>query len=101
MLTTCISNINNKNLKRSFKKNLVLFIGEKDNEHETRGKMLRTKTADEQGTNRLARANYFYNESVQIAQKSNMTFNWKLEIIPEIGHNQREMAKAAAKYLYK
>lgn len=93
-------NIKRKNLKRSFKKKLVLFVGANDNQDETRGIMLRSKTADKQGTNRLARANYFYNKSISIAKKINTTFNWTLEIIPNIGHNQKEMAKAAATYLY-
>ncbi len=95
-----MSDIDNKQLKRSFRKNLILFLGELDNEHETGGTLLRSKTVDKQGTNRLARGGYFYNKSVKTAQQSNMTFNWELKIIPAIGHNQKEMAKAAAKYLY-
>lgn len=92
--------LNQKNLKHAFKKNLVLFLGELDNEHETGGIMLRSKTADIQGTNRLARGNYFYDMSVETAKKSHLKLNWKLEIIPNIGHNKNEMAKAAANYLY-
>ena len=95
-----MSGIDNKQLKRSFRKNLILFLGELDNERETGGTLLRSKTVDKQGTNRLARGGYFYNKSVKTAQQSNMTFNWELKIIPAIGHNQKEMAKAAAKYLY-
>ena len=30
----------------------------------------------------------------------NSKFNWKLVIVAGVGHNQREMAKAAAIYLY-
>ncbi len=89
-----------KRLKKAFSKNLVLFLGELDNEYETGGKMLRSKTADIQGTHRLARGNYFYINSIENAKNLNAKIKWKLVVIPEIGHNQKEMAQAAAKYLY-
>lgn len=92
--------INKKTLSKSFKKKLVLFIGEQDNENETGGKMLRSKTADLQGTHRLARGKYFYNKSIETSKRLNMGFNWQLVIIPKVGHNQKKMAKAAANYLY-
>ncbi|WP_027076395.1 hypothetical protein [Maribacter antarcticus] len=92
--------INNKNLKRSFKKHLVIFLGELDNADEKGGKILRSKTTDKQGTHRLARGTYFYNNSIAIAKMLKTKFNWKLKIIAGVGHNQRKMAKAAAIYLY-
>lgn len=92
--------ISKKSLKKAFQKNLVLFLGELDNASETGGRILRSKTADKQGTHRLARGNYFYNHSAETAKNLNMKFNWKLVVIPDVGHNQKEMAKAAAKYLY-
>ncbi|GGZ92436.1 hypothetical protein [Algibacter mikhailovii] len=92
--------INNKSLKKSFKKDLVLFLGELDNANEKGGKLLRSKTADKQGTHRLERGTYFYKQSKATAEMLETTYNWKLEIIPGVGHNQRKMAKAAAVYLY-
>lgn len=92
--------ISNKSLKRSFKKDLVLFLGELDNADEKGGKLLRSKTTDIQGTHRLARGNYFYKSSIEIAKILKTKFNWKLKIIKGVGHNQRKMAKAAAIYLY-
>ena len=92
--------IDHHDIKKSFKKKLVLFLGELDNDSETRGRMLRSKTADKQGTNRLDRGKYFYFSSLQVAEKSKAEYNWELEIIPDIGHDQKRMAKAAAKYLY-
>ncbi len=89
-----------KQLKRAFREKLVLFIGELDNQSETRGLMLRSETADKQGTNRLDRGKNFYKFSSNLAKKSELNFNWKLEIIPNVGHNQKKMAEAAAKYLY-
>ena len=92
--------LDKKGLKKSFKKELVLFLGELDNENETRGRMLRSETADRQGTNRLARGKHFYSTSEETAKNSGYKFNWKLEIVPDVGHDQKKMAESAAKYLY-
>jgi pimeloyl-ACP methyl ester carboxylesterase len=94
------TNTKKRNLKKSFRKNLTIFLGELDNADENGGKMLRSKTVDIQGTHRLARGTYFYNHSLQTAKELNFKYNWKLKVIPSVGHSQREMAKAAAKYLY-
>lgn len=93
-------NFTQENLKYSFKKKLVLFIGELDNENEKRGHLLRSLTNDKHGLHRLERAKYFYKKGDEISSKMKEEFNWKLHIVPNIGHNQRKMAKAAAKYLY-
>ncbi len=92
--------VEQKRLKKSFKKKLILFLGELDNDSETRGRMLRSETADKQGTNRLQRGKNFYTFSEKILKDLRMKFNWKLEIIPNVGHNQKKMAKAASDYLY-
>ena len=92
--------INEEQLKKSFKKSLVVFLGEEDNENETGGLILRSPTIDKQGTHRFSRGNYFYNKSKAKAKELNGSFNWKLHVVSGIGHNQREMAKAAAIYLY-
>ncbi|WP_276390981.1 hypothetical protein [Eudoraea chungangensis] len=89
-----------ENLKQSFRKKLVLFLGELDNENETGGLMLRSPTVDKQGTHRLQRGKYFYWKSQETAKTMNATFNWRLQIIPDVGHNQKKMAGAAAIYLY-
>lgn len=84
-----------------FNTKLVLFLGEKDDANETRGDLRRSPEVDKQGLHRLERGTYFYNESKNVALELNAEFNWKLEIIPNIGHDYREMSKAAADYLYK
>jgi hypothetical protein len=87
--------------KIEYSSNLILFLGEKDDENEKRGSLRRSTEADKQGLGRLSRGVYFYNTSKDIASEFNKEFNWKLEIIPNIGHDFREMSKAAADYLYK
>ncbi len=61
-----------------FSKNLVLFLGEKDDANETRGDLRRSPEVDIQGLHRLERGTYFYNESKKIASELNAEFNWKL-----------------------
>ena len=94
------TNTTKRNLKKSFRKNLTMFLGELDNADENGGKMLRSKTVDIQGTHRLARGTYFFNKGLETAESLNTKYNWKLKIIAGVGHNQRKMAKAAAIYLY-
>lgn len=97
-----ISNLDpkNLNLKRSFKKHLVIFLGELDNADETGGLILRSPTVDKQGTHRLSRGTYFYKKSQELAKAKHLKFNWDLQVISGVGHDQRKMAKAAADYLY-
>ncbi|MEB8328795.1 hypothetical protein OO009_05455 [Flavobacteriaceae bacterium KMM 6897] len=86
--------------KIEYSSNLILFLGEKDNENEKRGSLRRSTEADKQGLGRLSRGVYFYNTSKDIVSEFNREFNWKLEIIPNIGHDQKKMSEAAADYLY-
>ncbi|PCJ98818.1 MAG: hypothetical protein COA50_00845 [Flavobacteriaceae bacterium] len=90
-----------EDLKISFGNNLVLFIGELDNDKEQGGLLLRSRTVDKQGLHRLARAKHFYEQSKRMAEEMGFQFNWKLKIIPNIGHNHRKMGNAAGAYLYK
>jgi len=92
--------IDGQDLSASFQKKLVLFIGELDNADETGGTLLRSESADQQGLHRLERGQYFYHTSQKTANELNAEFNWTLEIVPGIGHDQRKMARAAARYLY-
>lgn len=84
-----------------FSKNLVLFLGEKDDANEKRGDLRRSPEVDKQGLHRLDRGIHFYNESKRIASELNADFNWKLEIISNVGHDYKAMSEAAADYLYK
>jgi len=84
----------------NFNSKLVLFIGEQDNAEETRGSIRHTPEADKQGFHRLARGKYFYKQSKKIAADLHSEFNWKLEVIPGIGHDYKAMSQAAADYLY-
>ena len=97
---TGLMNSNKSQKDIDFSTNLILFLGEKDNANETRGDLRHSPEIDKQGLHRLERGLYFYNESMKIASELNSEFNWKLEIIPDVGHDFRAMSHAAADYLY-
>jgi pimeloyl-ACP methyl ester carboxylesterase len=87
-------------LKHSLRNRLVLFLGELDNADETGGSLLHTPIVNRQGLHRLARGQYFYQQGWNAAKRLGTPFNWKLEVVPGIGHNYRKMGEAAAQYLY-
>ena len=94
------TSIDQEDLKAAFSKKLILLIGELDNERENGGTLLRSTTVDKQGTHRLARGKYFHTFSKDKAKELNATFNWEIEIVPNVGHEHGLMGKAAAKMLY-
>lgn len=89
-----------QNMQYALRKKLILLIGELDNQDETGGTLLRSSTADQQGLHRLARAQYFYHQAIAIAKDKGLECNWGLKIVPGVGHNHRQMGKAAADFLY-
>ena len=87
-------------LADTFSSQLVLLLGEDDNENETRGSMLHTPTVDRQGLGRYARGQSFFRESQQLAKRRGMAFNWRLVSVEGVGHDYEKMGKAAARLLY-
>lgn len=66
------SPVEDNDLGALFNSNLTVLIGEADNNPNDGG--LRNTTVDVQGTNRLARAQYFLNESNTMATNPNLRF---------------------------
>lgn len=95
------SGVSGEQLKIAFQEKLFLFLGELDNQDETRGFFLRSPTADRQGLHRLARGEFFYNYAAQQAKKMSADFQWQLIKIPAVGHDYGKMSAAAADFLYK
>ncbi|TMM56350.1 hypothetical protein FEE95_16160 [Maribacter algarum] len=92
--------IKSQDLKLAFEKRLIILVGELDNQHEVRGTLLRSETADKQGLHRLERAQYFYKQAKAFANLHQFNFNWEIEIVPEVGHDYRKMSKAASHIIY-
>lgn len=87
-------------LKPAFAARLTLLLGERDDAVETRGTMLHTPTIDRFGIDRLSRGRRFFELSQGKALALSAPFNWKLEVVPGVGHDFRAMTTAAARYLY-
>lgn len=85
---------------RAFSRNLVVLLGEKDDESETRGSLRRTPEAMEQGPGRIQRGRYFFKVAAETARKIDAELNWIVEIVPGVGHEYRRMATATARLLY-
>jgi pimeloyl-ACP methyl ester carboxylesterase len=83
-----------------FSSKLVLFLGEDDDENETRGHLRRSPEVDKQGLHRYARGLYFYQRSKEMAEKAGAEFNWQLEGVKNVGHDYKAMSHKASAYLY-
>ncbi len=84
----------------AFGSNLVVFLGELDDENEVRGDLVRTPEVDVQGISRIARGKHFYGMAVKTATTLGIELKWKLEVVPGVGHDLQRMSDAAAEYLY-
>lgn len=87
-------------IEASFAEKLVVFLGERDDENEVRGDLVRTPEVDVQGISRIARGRYFHDRAVQTAKELGVELEWELEIVPDVGHDMQRMSAAAAAYLY-
>lgn len=94
------SPITKKGFKKSLQKNLVVFIGELDDENETRGHLRTTPESMEQGEHRFARGNYFFEKAINESKRLGFVNRWKKQAVKGVGHSYKEMGAAAADYLY-
>lgn len=86
--------------RNKLKSELVILLGELDDQNETRGDLARTELLDKQGTYRLARGKYFYEHARNFSTELGAEFNWKIKVVPNVGHDHKLMSKAAADFLY-
>jgi len=87
-------------LAESFACRLTLLLGERDDNAEAGGTLLRTPELDRFGVYRLERGRFFYAAADERARALGADFNWSLEIVPGVGHDFRAMSLAAARLLY-
>lgn len=85
-------------LPTAFSRNVVLLLGEKDADA-NQGVLDESAAAMRQGPHRLARGRTFYATASSIAEKQDMPFEWRLQIVPGAGHENQKMAAAAAELL--
>lgn len=82
-----------------FRKQLHISIGALDN-NGSDSSLRHNVASDLQGLNRLERANYFFTNSQNYAQKNKNEFNWKLRIVPNSGHDPVKMSNDAINILF-
>lgn len=87
-------------LKKAFGRELVVFLGNLDNENETRGHLRKTPESMKQGAHRFSRGNFFYEKAKQESERLGIDNNWKKMVVQGIGHSYKEMGAAAARFLY-
>lgn len=80
---------------QAFGKEMVVMLGDKDRKQ---GRHLRrTSEAMQQGPNRLERGKYYLEAARQQAAELGVPFDWRIVIVPGVGHSNAGMAPMAAK----
>lgn len=87
-------------ITKAFSKKLVVFLGEQDDENETRGHLVKNPRMNKQGLHRLARGEFFFSAAKKQAKHLQTEFNWERVIVPKVGHDYKKMSEAASEYLY-
>ena len=85
----------------AFSQQLIVHLGEDDTIPSTSSGGPRDNSVvnNQQGLSRLERGRYFFNTSQNTANDLSTSFNWKIQEVPNVGHNPQLMANDALKYL--
>lgn len=85
-------------ITKALQKPLLILLGEADNDPNHRS-LRRAQQAMLQGPHRLARGHTFFAEAQLKAHTQNTIFGWQLATVPNVGHQNGLMSKAAIEYL--
>ncbi len=83
---------------QGFTRQLVVMVGENDT-NTANAMLLRSEEAMRQGPHRHARGLYFFEDGRTEAKRMMLPFRWRLVSVPDVGHSNRGMARAAAAWL--
>lgn len=86
-------------LKAALGNRLVVMLGERDDDSDA-PYLRRSKGAKKQGETRLERGQNFYATALREAEKLEARPGWKLIIVPEAPHLDRQMMPVAARELF-
>lgn len=75
--------------------NLIVLLGD-DDTNSTHSNLRHTKEADVQGPNRFMRGKYYFRMGKELAEKHGLPFNWRMEVVPGVGHDSARMSPDAA-----
>ncbi|WP_192085885.1 hypothetical protein [Algoriphagus sp. Y33] len=87
-------------IRKAFEKKLIILTGELDSDPKL-GTFTRTDLAMNQGGNRLERGANFYSASEKYASAINLDFNWKIDTVPNVGHDYKKMSESSIAWLSK
>lgn len=87
--------INENQLIEKFKYPITILLGENDTDPND-SSLRKTEQAMRQGVHRFDRGNFFYNMAKDKADQLGVTFNWRLQTVPEVGHSNTKIAPIAA-----
>lgn len=86
-------------LKKAFEKKLIILLGESDNDPK-HFQLTHGKEVDEQGQDRLSRGKNFFKASEVAASELKVNLQWTLKTVPNTGHSNTAMTKAAIDMMY-
>jgi hypothetical protein len=86
--------VSDADLRTLFGKRLIVMLGGGDVMRS--GSLRQTPAANRQGNHRLARGNFYFDAAKREAERVAVSFNWRLETVPGVGHDNRAMAIPAA-----
>ena len=81
------------------RQSVTILLGEEDTDINDPN-LRDTQEANAQGPHRLARGQFYFQLAREVADQFDLEFNWKLELVPGVGHSNALMAAPAAKILY-
>ncbi len=85
-------------LRQVFARRLIVLLGEADTDTDA-ANLPSARQALAQGANRLERGRHFFAVAQAGAQKAGVPLAWQLSTVPGVGHNSREMSRAAAQLI--
>jgi hypothetical protein len=84
-----------KSLKAVLATNLIVLLGDEDTDPR-HSNLRHTAEADAQGKNRFERGRYFYRLGKALGKQHAFHFNWRMEVVEGVGHENAKMAGDAA-----
>lgn len=92
------SGIGEEQLRRAFRRNLVVMLGDAD--IDPNGRYLnRSAGAMRQGVNRFSRGLAYFDAAKMEAARLDVPLNWVLQIVPGAGHSTHQVKEAALRAL--
>lgn len=89
--------ITDEELAKAFARPVILFMGGNDVERKPPFRM--TPEADAQGLNRKERCMNYFSQCREKAEDLQVPFNWKLETVEGVAHEDGPMARGAVEYI--